>query len=242
MKPDLPELKHVIIVDHGKQPQLAAGRALRGTTSWTARRTSTRSCRTVPRRSGDHALHLRHDGQVEGRGARPPGRAGPLRHGQVRARPPPRDDIYWCTADPGWVTGTSYGMFAPHTNGVTSVIYEGGFSASKWYERHPAAQGDGLVHGADGDPPADEGRRRDRRSSYDLSSPALHDVGRRAAEPRGRRLGRAASIGLPFHDNWWQTETGSIMIANYPSCRSSRAAWASRCPASSRASSTSRAT
>ena len=43
-------------------------------------------------------------------------------------------DIYWCTADPGWVTGTSYGMFAPFTNGVTSVIYEGGFSASKWYE------------------------------------------------------------------------------------------------------------
>ena len=43
------------------------------------------------------------------------------------------DDIYWCTADPGWVTGTSYGMFAPWSNGITQVIYEGGFSASKWY-------------------------------------------------------------------------------------------------------------
>jgi acetyl-CoA synthetase len=37
------------------------------------------------------------------------------------------DDIYWCTADPGWVTGTSYGMFAPWSNGVTSLVYEGGF-------------------------------------------------------------------------------------------------------------------
>ena len=45
------------------------------------------------------------------------------------------DDIYWCTADPGWVTGTSYGMMAPWTNGVTQLIYEGGFRASAWYEQ-----------------------------------------------------------------------------------------------------------
>ena len=44
------------------------------------------------------------------------------------------DDIYFCTADPGWVTGTSYGMIAPWTNGVTQLIYEGGFRASKWYQ------------------------------------------------------------------------------------------------------------
>ncbi len=43
------------------------------------------------------------------------------------------DDIYWCTADPGWVTGTSYGMFGPWSNGITQVVYEGGFSAKKWY-------------------------------------------------------------------------------------------------------------
>ena len=45
------------------------------------------------------------------------------------------DDIYWCTADPGWVTGTSYGMLAPWTNGVTQLIFEGGFRASWWYEQ-----------------------------------------------------------------------------------------------------------
>ena len=43
------------------------------------------------------------------------------------------EDIYWCTADPGWVTGTSYGMFGPWSNGVTQVVYEGGFSAKYWY-------------------------------------------------------------------------------------------------------------
>ena len=43
-----------------------------------------------------------------------------------------KDDIYWCTADPGWVTGTSYGMFGPWTNGVTQIFYEGGFNADKW--------------------------------------------------------------------------------------------------------------
>ena len=106
------------------------------------------------------------------------------------------DDIYWCTADPGWVTGTSYGMFAPFTNGVTSVIYEGGFSASKWYEVIQQLQGHGLVHGADRDPPADEGRRRDPEALRPLQ-PALHDVGRRAAQPGGRRLGRDASSACP---------------------------------------------
>jgi acetyl-CoA synthetase len=43
------------------------------------------------------------------------------------------DDIYWCTADPGWVTGTSYGILAPLSNGVTSVVVEGEFDAQTWY-------------------------------------------------------------------------------------------------------------
>ena len=43
------------------------------------------------------------------------------------------DDIFWCTADPGWVTGTSYGIIAPLTNGVTSVVAEAEFDAPTWY-------------------------------------------------------------------------------------------------------------
>ena len=69
------------------------------------------------------------------------------------------EDIYWCTADPGWVTGTSYGMFAPWSNGITQVIDEGGFGARRWYETIHALQGQHLVHRPDGDPAADALRR-----------------------------------------------------------------------------------
>ncbi|MGR3218235.1 MAG: acetate--CoA ligase [Candidatus Anammoxibacter sp.] len=124
------------------------------------------------------------------------------------------DDIYWCTADPGWVTGTSYGMFGPWSNGISQVVYEGGFKASKWYsilEKYkiniwysaPTAirmlmkAGDKLV------------------KKYDFS--CLRDI-----YSVGEPLNPEAVIwsnnvfGVPFHDTWWQTETGSILIANYP--------------------------
>ena len=123
-------------------------------------------------------------------------------------------DIYWCTADPGWVTGTSYGMFAPWTNGVTSLVYEGGFAASRWYqliEKHrvtvwytaPTAirmlmkAGDHLAN------------------RHDLSSLRyVMSVGE-PLNPEGVIWGERV-LGQPIHDNWWQTETGSIMIANFP--------------------------
>ncbi|GAH34879.1 unnamed protein product, partial [marine sediment metagenome] len=44
------------------------------------------------------------------------------------------DDIYWCTADPGWVTGTSYGIIGPWANGVTQVVLDSGFSSENWYQ------------------------------------------------------------------------------------------------------------
>ena len=124
------------------------------------------------------------------------------------------DDIYWCTADPGWVTGTSYGMFAPCTNGITSVIYEGGFSANKWYDLiqrykvtvwYTAPTAIRMLMKA-----GDEIPKR-----YDLSSLRYTMSVGEPLNPEGVIWGQDA-IGLPFHDNWWQTETGSIMIANYP--------------------------
>ena len=126
----------------------------------------------------------------------------------------PDDDIYWCTADPGWVTGTSYGMFAPFTNGVTSVIYEGGFSAAKWYEViqkykvtvwYTAPTAIRLLMKAGDHIPA----------RYDLSSLRYTMSVGEPLNPEAVVWGERV-IGLPFHDNWWQTETGSIMIANYP--------------------------
>jgi len=123
------------------------------------------------------------------------------------------EDIYWCTADPGWVTGTSYGMFAPFTNGVTSVIYEGGFSANKWYEIiqrykvtvwYTAPTAIRLLMKA--------GDLIPKR--YDLSSLRHTASVGEPLNPEAVVWGQDV-IGLPFHDNWWQTETGSIMIANF---------------------------
>ena len=125
------------------------------------------------------------------------------------------DDIYWCTADPGWVTGTSYGMSAPWTNGVSQVIYEGGFRASIWYNiiqkygvtvwyTAPTAIRMLMRGGA-------EVPKR-----YDLSSLRhMCSVGE-PLNPEAIVWGLKA-FDLPFHDNWWQTETGAILIANYPS-------------------------
>jgi acetyl-CoA synthetase len=123
------------------------------------------------------------------------------------------DDIFWCTADPGWVTGTSYGLIAPLTNGVTSIIDEGNFDAERWYGilqaqkvtvwyTAPTAIRMLLKAGAD------------LARTYDLRSLRfLASVGE-PLNPEAVVWGQQA-FGLPFHDNWWQTETGGIMIANY---------------------------
>jgi acetyl-CoA synthetase len=125
------------------------------------------------------------------------------------------DDRFWCTADPGWVTGTSYGVIAPLTHGVTNVVVEAEFDAPTWYgvlaqERvsvwytAPTAIRMMMKLGTD------------IVKNYDLG--AL-----RFAASVGEPLNAEAVVwgmeafGLPFHDNWWQTETGGIMIANYAS-------------------------
>ena len=124
------------------------------------------------------------------------------------------EDVYWCTADPGWVTGTSYGMFGPWSNGATQVVYEGGFSAKHWYgflERkkvtvwYTAPTAIRMLMKA--------GNELPRQHSFE---PLRHlcSVGE-PLNPEAVVWGRAI-FGKAFHDNWWQTETGSIMIANYP--------------------------
>ena len=124
------------------------------------------------------------------------------------------DDIYWCTADPGWVTGTSYGMLAPWSNGVTQIVYEGGYSASNWYQTiqkygvtvwYTAPTSIRLLMKA--------GTAATKR--YDLSSLRyINSVGE-PLNPEAISWGLEA-FGQAIHDNWWQTETGAILIANYP--------------------------
>jgi acetyl-CoA synthetase len=124
-------------------------------------------------------------------------------------------DTFWCTADPGWVTGTSYGIIAPLTNGVTSIVDEAEFDAERWYrilERrrvdvfYTAPTAIRMLHRAGGDLAAD----------HDLSHLRLvASVG----EPLDADAVRwcQSTFGVPVIDTWWQTETGGIMIANYRS-------------------------
>lgn len=124
------------------------------------------------------------------------------------------DDIFWCTADPGWVTGTSYGILAPLTHGVSSIIDEADFEAERWYRIlqeqqvrvwYTAPTAIRRLMRLDNTP----------RQRYDLHHlRAIHSVGE-PLNPEAIVWGQKA-LGLPIHDNWWQTETGGIMIANYP--------------------------
>ncbi len=122
-------------------------------------------------------------------------------------------DRFWCTADPGWVTGTSYGIIAPLTHGLATIVDEADFDAERWYRiireeritvwytaptaiRMLMKAGAPLAH------------------AYDLSSLRfLGSVGE-PLNPEAVVWGVEA-FGHPFHDNWWQTETGGIMIANF---------------------------
>jgi acetyl-CoA synthetase len=124
-------------------------------------------------------------------------------------------DVFWCTADPGWVTGMSYGIIAPLTNAVTSIVDAGDFDAERWY-RIIQDQRVSVWYTA---PTAIRMLMKagtDLARKYDLSSLRfLASVGE-PLNPEAVIWGREA-FGIPFHDNWWQTETGGIMIANYAS-------------------------
>jgi acetyl-CoA synthetase len=126
------------------------------------------------------------------------------------------DDVFWCTADPGWVTGMSYGVIAPLSHGVTSVVDEADFEADRWY--------DVLA--------------TERVTVWYTAPTALRMLMRAGAEvARGHDLSHLrfvasvgeplnpevvvwgeTALGLPVHDNWWQTETGGIMVANLAGC------------------------
>jgi len=126
----------------------------------------------------------------------------------------PERDIYWCTADPGWVTGTSYGMFGPWALGTTILVMEGGFKAEDWYR---------LID--------------DYKVTVWYTAPTAIRMLMKAGEAVANQYSFASlrhlcSVGEPlnpeavvwghkvfghvFHDTWWQTETGAMHICNYP--------------------------
>lgn len=124
------------------------------------------------------------------------------------------NDVYWCTADPGWVTGTVYGVFGPWLNGVTNVVLGGRFNPADWYEtieqynvtvwysaptafRMLMGIGENLIN------------------NYNLSS-LRHILS--VGEPLNPEVVRwgLKIFNVRIHDTWWMTETGSMMICNYP--------------------------
>lgn len=125
------------------------------------------------------------------------------------------DDIFWCTADPGWVTGMSYGVIAPLTLGATVIVDAAEFNARRWYANleklgvtvwytAPTALRMLMRAGAD------------LAAAYDLSRIRLIASVGEPLNPEVVLWGQRV-LGQAVHDNWWQTETGAIMISNYPS-------------------------
>ena len=124
-----------------------------------------------------------------------------------------QDDIYWCTADPGWVTGTSYGIIAPWLHGVTNIVDEAEFDAQRWY----SILQDYKVSIWYTAPTAIRRLMRldiDPIKTYDLSHLRLVQSVGEPLNPEAVVWG-VEKLKMPIHDNWWQTETGGIMIANY---------------------------
>lgn len=124
------------------------------------------------------------------------------------------DDIYWCTADPGWVTGTSYGIIGPWSMGVTQCVLDSGFSAESWY-RFIKKYNISVWYSA---PTAIRSLMKageELVKKFDLSSLRhLASVG----EPLNAEavIWSEKVFGKPFLDSYWQTETGSIMVTNFP--------------------------
>lgn len=124
------------------------------------------------------------------------------------------DDLYWCTADPGWITNTAYAIIAPLVNGCACLVDEHDIDPRRWY---------GLL--------------KDEKVTVWYTTPTAirmmmrygaalarnyRDNSLRLAASVGEPLNAEAvawgetALGMPFLDTWWQTETGAIAIANMP--------------------------
>ena len=124
------------------------------------------------------------------------------------------DDIYWCTADPGWVTGTSYGIFGPWLTGTTNIVVGGRFSPEVWYKTietfgvtvwYSAPTSFRMLMAA-GDPPLKSHNLSSLRHVLSVGEPL---------NPEVIRWGKTA-FKQRIHDTWWMTETGAQLICNYP--------------------------
>jgi acetyl-CoA synthetase len=210
----LPDLRHVIVVSSEGQPEVEDA------WSWTELMDRAPDTFEIPPTEPEQMALLHFTSGTTGRpkGAIHVHQAVVAHDATARAaldlHP---EDIFWCTADPGWVTGTSYGIIAPLVHGVTSIIDEAEFDAERWY----SILQDQNVTVWYTAPTAIRAMMRlgvEVVRDYDMGSLRFIASVGEPLNPEGVIWGQKA-FGLPIHDNWWQTETGAIMIANYASAQ-----------------------
>jgi acetyl-CoA synthetase len=219
LRASLPALQHVILIGDARDPDGAPrATAVEGTLDWRTRMSAQSDRHVIPETDPETPALLHFTSGTTGtpKGALHVHGAVVTHHatGKLALDLHP-GDVFWCTADPGWVTGTSYGIVAPLTNGVTMLVDEAELDVPRWYRIldeekvqvwYTAPTAIRMLMRAGLEPL----RGRDLSSLRFLAS-----VGE-PLNPEAVVWGREA-FGLPFHDNWWQTETGGIMVANYAS-------------------------
>ena len=213
IRASLPELRHVLIVRE-RQGDLPAGTA--DLAELMSRASETYD--TAPTRDEDLALlHF-----TSGTTGKPKGVT--LTHAAVIAQHATSQlvldlhpaEVFWCTADPGWVTGIAYGLIGPLTCGATMIVDREEFDPQRWY-RILAEERVNIWYTA---PTAirmlmKAGTALARERKY----PQLRHMAS-VGEPLNAEAVTwgVEAFAMPFHDTWWQTETGAIMIANFPAC------------------------
>ncbi len=211
IRDDLPNLEHILVI--GEPAGIPGGRDLTVALALASPQASARATRPET----PALLHFTSGTTGTPKGAVHVHEAVVAHHATAQfALDLHREDVFWCTADPGWVTGTSYGIIAPLTIGATLIVEEGEFDAERWYQVLERERVTVWYT-------APTAIRRLMRLGDEL--PAEHDLSAlRFIASVGEPLNAEAVVwgsevlGRPIHDNWWQTETGAIMIANFAAC------------------------
>ncbi|MBK7249356.1 MAG: acetate--CoA ligase [Gammaproteobacteria bacterium] len=210
LRAGLPHLEHVLLVSAA--PAGLPEGTLDFSALWAAADTSFETVRTAAEEAA--LLHFTSGTTGQPKGVLHVHEAVVAQHASARlALDLQAGDRYWCTADPGWVTGLIYGVLAPLLCGVSSVVDCEEFEPERWYRLLDEERVTVWYT-------APTAVRMLMKAGTDLAH-ARHYPELRFLASVGEPLNPEAVVwgmeafGLPFHDNWWQTETGTIMIANY---------------------------